>query len=66
MKPDCIEQARKMARIKAVDAAPLWGLLPSQISRYCCKKEIPGAVKLGQVWYVTPQGMDRFFDRKSK
>jgi len=65
-KVESIEQARKMARIKAIDAAPLWGIEPRHISRYCCRGEIPGAVKLGQIWYVTATGMDRLFEGKHK
>ena len=64
--PDGIEQARKMARLKAIDAAPMWGLDPANIARRCIRGEIPGAVKLGQVWFVTPDGMDKLFDGKRK
>ena len=65
-KIESIEQARKMARIKATDAAHLWGLEPRHISRYCCRGDIPGAVKLGRIWYVTPAGMDQLFGDKHK
>ena len=61
---ESIEQARRMARFRAVDAARLWGLDPKNISRRCIKGEITGAVRLGQVWYVTPQGMDKLFEGK--
>lgn len=59
-----IEQARKMARIKACIAAPVWGMNKIEISRYCNRGEIPGAVKLGRIWYVTPMGMDKLFETK--
>lgn len=61
-----IEQARKMARIKAHEAAPVWGMNRVEISRYCNRGEIPGASKLGRVWYVTPSGMDKLFEAKKK
>jgi hypothetical protein len=61
-----VEQARKMARIKATEAAPVWGLNPKEISRQCNRGEIPGAVKLKQIWYVTPQGMDKLFEPVKK
>jgi len=61
-----IEQARKMARIKATDAAPLWGLEPAGMCRRCIRGEIPGAAKLGKIWYVTPTGMDKLFEQKKR
>jgi hypothetical protein len=62
--PAGIEQARKMARIKAHEAAPIWGLTKSTISLRCRRKEIPEAVMIGKTWYVTPSGMDRFFEKQ--
>lgn len=64
--PASIDQARKMARIKAIDAAPLWGLDPVTISLRCRRKEIPEAKQLGSIWYVTPGGMDRLFEGGKK
>jgi hypothetical protein len=61
-----IDQFRKMARAKAIDVAHLYGIEPRNISRYCCRGEIPGAVKLGQIWFVTPAGMDKMFEGKHK
>ena len=66
MAPTDIEQARKLARIKATDAAPLWGINPTQISRYCIRGIIPGAKKFGRAWYVTPLGMDLMFEQKKR
>jgi hypothetical protein len=63
---ESIDQFRKMARAKAINVAHLYGLEPRHISRYCCRGDIPGAVKLGQIWYVTPAGMDKMFEGKHK
>lgn len=62
--PQDIEQARKMARIKAIDAAPLWGMSPATMRIRCKNKTVPGAVQLGRIWYVTPAGMDKLFNRR--
>lgn len=64
--PESIEAARKMARIKALDAAPLWGLEAKHLSHICCRGEVPEAKKFGRVWFVTPGGMDRMFEQKRK
>ena len=64
--PGSIEQARKMARIKAIDAAPLWGLPANTMRVRCIRGEVKGAVKLGQIWYVTPLGMDLMFEQKKR
>jgi len=61
-----IEQARKMARIKATIAAPLWGLNPVTMSLRCLRGEVPHAVQIGRIWYVTPAGMDLIFAVKPK
>lgn len=59
--PATIEDARKMARIKAVHAAPLWGMVPKQLSLMCLRGEVSDAVKIGRDYYVTPTGMDAIF-----
>ena len=64
--PQDIEQARKMARIKAVDAAPIWGMAPATLALMCLRKEVPEAKKLGMRWYVTPRGMDMLFERRRR
>lgn len=64
--PQDIEAARKMARIKAIDAAPLWSLNPVTMSLRCLRGEVPGAVQLGRIWYVTPAGMDAIFTKRSR
>lgn len=64
--PVSIEEARKMARIKAVYAAPLWGLPSEGISKRCIRDDIPSAVKIGRDWYVTPEGLDQYFERNTK
>lgn len=55
-----------MARIKAIDAAPLWGLPANTMRVRCIRGEVKGAVKLGQIWYVTPLGMDLMFEQKKR
>lgn len=50
-----------MARIKAVHAAPLWGMVPKQLSLMCLRGEVADAVKIGRDYYVTPAGMDSIF-----
>ena len=64
--PADIIQARSMSRIRAIDAAIIWGLEPATISRRCNRGEGPGAVKLNRIWYVTPAGMERMFDPKRR
>lgn len=48
-------------RMKLKDAAPLWGMTHESLVRRCNKGQVPEAVKLGKIWYVTPGGMDRLF-----
>jgi hypothetical protein len=64
--PATIDDARKMARIKAVHAAPLWGLNPKKLSVMCLRDEVADAVKIGRDYFVTPAGMDAIFNTKSK
>jgi len=59
--PATIEEARHMARIKAAHAAPLWGMVPKQLSLMCLRGEVQGAVKIGRNYFVTPDGMDAIF-----
>ena len=60
--PADIDQARKMARIRSKDAAPLWGMTSTDLQLKCLRGEVPDAVKNGLYWYVTPAGMDRMFE----
>lgn len=60
-RPATIDEARNMARIRIADAAPLWGLSRASLSLKCLRGEIPGAVKLGGNWFITPEGMDQYF-----
>lgn len=64
--PKTIEEARKMGRIKAAIAAPLWGLSRYALALKCNRGEVPGAHKLGRPWYVTPEGMDAMFQPAAK
>jgi hypothetical protein len=66
--PATIDEARKMARIRAVHAAPLWGMTEGELRRRCIREEIPGATQPGKgsVWYVTPAGMDAYFEKPAK
>ena len=57
--PTSIEEARKFARLKADHAAPVWDMKPTTLKRRCLRGEVPSAVKVGRIWYVTPEGMDR-------
>lgn len=61
-----IDQARAMARIKAREAAPCWGIEAKDIQYYCVRGMIPGAVRMGKHWYVTPAGMDALFMKPKK
>ncbi len=61
--PANIEQARGMARIRAVHAAPLWGMNSEDLRLRCLRKQVPEAVRDGRYWYVTPAGMDRMFEQ---
>jgi hypothetical protein len=64
VRPESIEEARKMGRVKAVYMAPLYGMTPGMLRRRCVKGEVKGAVKIGQEWYVAPEGMDALFSPK--
>ena len=64
--PTDIDAARRMARLRARDAAGIWGINADTFIRKCNQKPcpVPSAVKLGKCWYVTPQGMDKIFDKR--
>lgn len=65
-KPKTIEEARAMARLKVKYAAPLWGMNTVVLRRHCLRKRVPGAVKLGHEWFVTPEGMDALFQEQPR
>lgn len=56
-----IDQARKMARIKASEAGPIWGIPRNKMSLLCVTGKIQGAAKFGKTWFVTPTAMDNLF-----